>query len=58
MICVICHKDIEADKNDDGEIIWDQGNSAEPIDEGRCCNKCNETIVTPARLTEIMLGEK
>jgi hypothetical protein len=58
MICVICKKDIEPDRTDDGEIYWDQGNSAEPIDEGRCCNRCNDTIVIPARLTEMMVNNK
>ena len=58
MICVICQKNIEPDRNDEGEIVWDQGNSAEPIDAGRCCNKCNETIVLPTRFTEVMLGDK
>jgi hypothetical protein len=25
---------------------WDQGNNAEPVVKGgRCCNKCNETVV-------------
>lgn len=58
MICVICHKDIEPDRTDDGEIYWDQGNSAEPIDKGRCCNNCNRNIVLPARLTDVIMSDK
>ena len=36
-------------------MYWDQGNNAQPIDDGRCCNECNATIVIPARLTEMKL---
>jgi len=36
-------------------MYWDQGNNAQPIDDGRCCNECNAHIVIPARLTEIKL---
>ncbi len=36
--CVIC----------DG-IINQYGHNAEPVDKGRCCTICNETIVIPAR---------
>jgi hypothetical protein len=45
MKCVICHKDIEKQYTEDGIMYWDQGNNAEPIAEGRCCNHCNDTIV-------------
>ena len=55
MICVICHKEIEKQYTEEGVMYWDQGNSAEPIAEGRCCNKCNDTIVTPARVTEMIV---
>ena len=36
MICNICGLKIEIDA--DG--IWDGGHNAEPITEGRCCEKC------------------
>ena len=55
MICVICHKEIEKQYTKEGVMYWDQGNSAEPIAEGRCCNKCNDTIVTPTRVTEMIV---
>ena len=55
MICVICHKEIEKQYTEEGVMYWDQGNSAEPIAEGRCCNKCNDTIVTPTRVTEMIV---
>ena len=48
MECKICDKEISMDV--DGK--WDGGHNAEPINEGRCCEKCNDTIVTPMRLRE------
>ena len=53
MICVICHKDIEPDRDADGNIYWTEGNNAQPVGEGRCCNKCNIDIVVPMRFAEI-----
>ena len=35
---------------------WDKGNNAEPVNNGRCCDSCNDTIVLPARLTAIFGG--
>lgn len=26
------------------------GNNAQPINDGRCCDKCNNTVVIPARI--------
>lgn len=33
-----------------GEEYDDWGNNAEPVNDGRCCKKCNWTKVLPARL--------
>ena len=44
MSCSICNEEITADPNG-----WDGGHNAEPINNGRCCGSCNESIVTPAR---------
>jgi len=55
MQCVICKGEIEKQYTEEGVMYWDQGNNAQPIDDGRCCNECNATIVIPARLTEIKL---
>ena len=46
-ICSICKKEIQPDS-----WGWDGTNNADPINDGRCCNKCNDTIVTPTRLQE------
>lgn len=49
MKCSICGKEIEK-KQHNGKIFWDKGHNAEPINNGRCCDKCNENVVIPTRL--------
>ena len=46
-ICSICQKEIQPDANG-----WNGTNNADPINDGVCCNMCNDMIVTPARLQE------
>ena len=50
--CVICEEQIGIDS--DG--IWDGGHNAEPIQSGRCCEQCNDTRVTPARMAQWARG--
>lgn len=38
-ICSICHGKYDG-----------FGNNAQPINEGRCCNECNEKVVVPIRI--------
>jgi hypothetical protein len=38
-VCSICHEEADG-----------FGNNARPINDGRCCDHCNRTIVIPARL--------
>ena len=45
-ICSICFKKY---------THW--GNNAEPVSKGRCCDKCNEEQVIPARLFELGIKE-
>lgn len=33
------------------------GHNAEPINHGRCCNGCNDTVVIPARIALIVRGQ-
>ena len=33
---------------------WDEGNNAEPVNSGRCCDSCNETKVVPQRFKEVL----
>ena len=41
MRCVICNKSYEGD-----------GNNAQPIMKGDCCDDCDSTIIIPERLIE------
>lgn len=38
-------------------IVDEDGNNAEPVDEGRCCDDCNIQFVIPARVAQIMGGK-
>ena len=33
------------------------GNNAQPINNGRCCNECNDTRVIPERIKRLQNGE-
>ena len=47
MKCVICSEMITPDKHG-----WDGGCNADPVANGQCCKRCDDTIVLPARLAE------
>jgi hypothetical protein len=47
MDCSICGNPIPAVGD------WTSGNSAEPVNDGRCCDHCDMTVVVPARLKEM-----
>lgn len=53
MKCSICQKTIPV--KFDG---WDKGNNAEPVNNGRCCDICNENVVIPARMLLIFSERK
>jgi len=44
-LCSICQKPITPEKTG-----WKLGHNAQPINDGRCCTFCNETVVIPERL--------
>ena len=45
MDCSICDKTIEPCRI----TGWEEGNNAEPGNDGRCCDHCNLTVVIPQR---------
>ena len=47
MKCSICGKPIKA------VGTWTQGNNAEPVNSGRCCDECNVRVVIPERLRNL-----
>ena len=57
MQCSICSEPIEEKKNPKtGEVYWTKGHNAEPVvEEGRCCDTCNATVVIPARMTAYLM---
>ena len=48
-ICCICDKTIEpkylGKDSEDKHVYWYEGNNAEPIHNGRCCDPCNSIVV-------------
>ena len=48
MTCCIC-----------GKLFYGYGNNPEPIRKvGRCCDECNQSLVIPARLAEVINKNK
>ena len=31
---------------------WKGGHNAEPVNSGRCCTRCNDTVVLPRRIAD------
>ena len=50
MKCSICAGKIDKHINQNGEVYWDKGHNAEPINDGRCCDKCNTQVVVAKRI--------
>ena len=49
--CCICGEKVDEKINPvDGAVYWNQGESALPLKDGRCCTACADAYVLPARL--------
>ena len=48
MDCSICGLTIKPN-----EIGWAEGNNAEPVNDGRCCDTCNHEVVIPTRIQQM-----
>jgi hypothetical protein len=46
--CSICCGPLEPDP--EKAKIWAHGNNAQPVNDGRCCDRCDWLVVIPARL--------
>ena len=57
MKCVICKGDIEKQYTSEGVMYWDKGNDAMPIADGRCCDKCDNDIVLPHKLADVIMNQ-
>ena len=59
MECSICNGEITPQRDPStGEIIWDQGHNAMPVNDGRCCTPCNSTVVIPTRMGRVRMVRK
>ena len=57
--CSICGDPIEFKHHPvSGDVYWTQGNNAGPVNEGRCCDTCNDPVVLPKRLDALSKGVK
>ena len=45
LICSICNEPIPTTW-----YGWSEGNNADPINDGRCCDNCDATVVFPKRI--------
>ena len=58
-VCSICNGPIVPLKDQlTGKVLWDKGNNAEPVNSGRCCDECNNSVVLTARLNELVQRER
>ena len=48
LACSICGQDIKPTS-----CGWDQGNNAQPVNDGRCCDNCDQKVVLPERMKEV-----
>lgn len=51
MKCCLCKKEIEV------KGTWSQGNNANPVKDGRCCDRCDSEIVIPFRI-KLIIGDR
>ncbi|MAX04116.1 MAG: hypothetical protein CL883_02185 [Dehalococcoidia bacterium] len=49
--CSICKEDIDVQDFGNGKT-WEFGHNAEPVNDGRCCTKCNWDVVIQERLRQ------
>lgn len=56
--CCICNRDIEHKKDENGNVYWSQGHNAQPIMQGRCCDRCNNYIVVASRIEEFLARQR
>lgn len=57
MKCSICREDIEVQVFPNGNK-WTEGNNAQPINDGRCCDECNRMVVIPERFKRMQEAKK
>ena len=53
LICSICEEPIPTTW-----YGWSEGNNAQPINDGRCCDNCDATVVIPKRIEMLILTKR
>ncbi len=53
MKCCLCNKEIKKKYTPKGELYWKDGNNAQPLKDGRCCDSCNDNKVIPERIKRL-----
>jgi hypothetical protein len=51
-LCSICSQPITEQLNG-----WTDGHNAQPVNDGRCCQDCNDSVVIPIRILVSIKGE-
>ncbi len=51
LICSICEEPIPTTS-----YGWSEGNNAQPINDGRCCDNCDATVVFPKRIEMVIMN--
>ena len=52
--CSICKEDIQPNPING----WALGNNAQPLNDGRCCDDCDNTRVIPARIASYVINRE
>ena len=55
--CDVCKGDIEPLLDDKGNTVWADGHNAMPILNGRCCDECNNYVLT-LRLKQMTMRDE
>ena len=54
MKCSICGHTVDLHRHPvTKKVYWSEGHNAEPVNDGRCCTVCNNTVVIPRRLADM-----
>jgi len=52
-LCILCGSPIDW-KVHEGRVYWKDGNNAQPLADGRCCDLCDCILVIPTRMGGVM----
>ena len=59
-ICVVCNQTIQpkylGKDKENNHVYWYEGNNAEPIHNGRCCDPCNQIVIAD-RIASIQIHQ-